>query len=282
MNGPLEIGDISPFRYFLCAAVVLGLLFLFVSPDEAGPFGWFGHVIQWQIQTTVPMLMAIVSHLWLSKVPAFRIVKPWLSLTLSGLVSACVATPFALLSDVVFAGETISEALTVELLSEFIAIAPPIIVFWVVINVPFQLGWRLVNNANYSGNTVNEARLDESSTLQQSEPSFLSQTDRPLRGELVYLRSELHYLRVVTERDEALILHSLAAAIDALSIEGGLQTHRSYWLNTRFVAKLISHGRGALAVLDNGEKIPVSRRRLKAVKAQIGQNNARKSPPTIN
>ena len=73
------------------------------------------------------------------------------------------------------------------------------------------------------------------------------------------MSAEDHYLRVRTDRGEALILMRLSDAVAACDGLDGARTHRSWWVARDAVEDIRkSDGRGVL-VLKDGVEAPVSR-----------------------
>lgn len=88
----------------------------------------------------------------------------------------------------------------------------------------------------------------------------------PLQGSrLLALRSEDHYLRVHTDKGEALIRLRMTDALAMLDGRCGLRPHRSWWVATDAI---LSHrregGRSVLRLVD-GTSVPVSRNRRSEV-----------------
>lgn len=77
-----------------------------------------------------------------------------------------------------------------------------------------------------------------------------------------------HYLRVYTDRGEAMILLRLADAIAELTGLEGAQTHRSWWVARGAVIAANGSSRGASLTLAGGRVAPVSRTYVKALKEQ--------------
>jgi hypothetical protein len=82
----------------------------------------------------------------------------------------------------------------------------------------------------------------------------------PLRRAAIRaLSAEDHYLRVHTNRGEALVLMSLGAGMAALGPDAGIQVHRSHWIAHGALADGTARlGRDGI-VLDGGQTLPVSR-----------------------
>ncbi len=85
--------------------------------------------------------------------------------------------------------------------------------------------------------------------------------------------SELHYIRVVTLKGEMLILHNLKDAISELPADLiGIQTHRSFWVNLKYIEKILKKKLQSVLILSNGKSVPVSRRRISSVKNFLRKN----------
>ena len=89
--------------------------------------------------------------------------------------------------------------------------------------------------------------------------SFLRRIPERLGTNLLYLATEDHYVRAVTDRGSHLILYRLSDAVAELGPAAGLQVHRSYWVANGAVASVVRDGHRLTIVLNNGERIPVSR-----------------------
>lgn len=89
---------------------------------------------------------------------------------------------------------------------------------------------------------------------------LLSALPPALGYEIVALKSEDHYLRIFTDRGDALILYRLSSAIDELEALGfaGIRVHRSYWVLRDAVVSGHVDGRQHRLRLSNGLDVPVS------------------------
>lgn len=86
-----------------------------------------------------------------------------------------------------------------------------------------------------------------------------------LRGPILCLQMEDHYVRVHTARGSALVLMRLTDAIDELDGEEGLRVHRSWWVSTRACEDVRRSARSTSITLTGGLAVPVSRRYIDAV-----------------
>jgi DNA-binding LytR/AlgR family response regulator len=80
-----------------------------------------------------------------------------------------------------------------------------------------------------------------------------------LGRDIIALKAEEHYTRVYTGKGEALVLMRFRDAVALLEDLGGVQTHRSYWVNPAYVEKVVREGRSSFVQLRTGQEIPISR-----------------------
>jgi len=108
--------------------------------------------------------------------------------------------------------------------------------------------------------TQNQSRSNTSPTMTR----FHLRLDLPLRkSEILLLKAEDHYLRVVTSAGSELIRCTLETAINELSILDGHRTHRSYWVARSAILKTEKRGGRRRLVMKDGTAVPVSRQRYR-------------------
>lgn len=90
-------------------------------------------------------------------------------------------------------------------------------------------------------------------------PSLLDRLPPRLRGDLLCLQMEDHYVRAHTETGSDLILMPLKQAISELHGIEGQQVHRSWWVARAAVTEPVRNGRNLALRLRNGLVVPVSR-----------------------
>lgn len=93
-----------------------------------------------------------------------------------------------------------------------------------------------------------------------------------LRGSIIALKAEDHYVRVFTNKGDTLVLMRFADAVSRL--EHGLQVHRSYWVRENAVATLVRKDKRHELCLTNGLFVPVSRAYERAVRALVERGAA--------
>lgn len=84
---------------------------------------------------------------------------------------------------------------------------------------------------------------------------------------LLALAAEDHYLRIHTDRGQALILLRLRDAIDSLGADAGLQVHRSFWVAMDAAPRVARRGQSWQLELPTGLNVPVSKANVPACRA---------------
>ncbi|MEM6605257.1 MAG: LytTR family DNA-binding domain-containing protein [Pseudomonadota bacterium] len=291
MKEPFDIGDVSPRRYFATVAVVLGLLFAFVAGDDDSGLDLLRSIVLWQIQSLIPVLLLLATHMALSRIAFFERRGPWVKLLISGVVGALLFSPFATLFDQLLGGDERPFSL-LAIVDEAWNITPPITLSWIAINAPFVLGLRLTNTgiadgieardsvrgpygeaetSTEGGPTENsgDVGLVGGSDPTAVEPAFMRLVAPRLQGRILYLQAELHYLAVVTDSGRSLILYNLRDAVAEIAGIDGFWTHRSFWVARSAVRSFRRSGRQGLLKMKNGDDVPVSRRRLSDLKVLL-------------
>ena len=270
MNGQFELGAVTPQRYFFGIAVVLGLLFATIGELDEGS-SWWSHYLVWQLQTLIPMALFVGCHLLLGQFSFAANLNPWLQLLISGGVGAVVFTPINLGLDVLLQGEVlVDQQILSALLSEITSMAPTAMISWVAINAPWVLGFRFEAAPNAVSIESSSGKAEDSEqSVGISQPHFMTLIHESKRGELLYLKADLHYLSVYSSRGHALVLYNLRDAMEELPRELGFQCHRSYWVCQEQVVTLEKSGRQGVLKLKDGSKVPVSRSFLASVTALL-------------
>ena len=89
-----------------------------------------------------------------------------------------------------------------------------------------------------------------------------------LGTDLIYIKSEDHYLEVHTTVGSSLVKMRFSDAVAELS-DRGLQVHRSYWVALRHVTRSVRSGKRTLLRLTGDHRVPVSVTHLPAVRAAL-------------
>ncbi|WP_105172466.1 LytTR family DNA-binding domain-containing protein [Pseudoalteromonas sp. T1lg24] len=105
----------------------------------------------------------------------------------------------------------------------------------------------------------------------QSQPieSLINELPIAKRGRLICLQMDDHYLNVITDKGEHLLLMRFKDALEKLEHYDGFQTHRSWWVAKDAVVDTKKDGRKLILVLQNGTEVPVSQTYLANTKAVL-------------
>ena len=99
-----------------------------------------------------------------------------------------------------------------------------------------------------------------------------------LGTDLIYIKSEDHYLEVHTTVGSSLIKMRFSAAVAELG-DRGVQVHRSYWVANGHVTRSVRNGKRTLLRLKGDHKVPVSLTYLPAVRAMLARSRHSASLP---
>lgn len=98
------------------------------------------------------------------------------------------------------------------------------------------------------------------------KPPLLDRLPQHLRGRLLHLSVQDHYVVATTDKGSTLLLMRLRDAIAETGDTAGMQVHRSHWVTRDAVAASARRDGRLLLRLENGVEVPVSRRHLNNVK----------------
>lgn len=268
MNGQFTIGQLHPIKYFSVVAVFLGLMLGFSAPMESSNV--FFHVLLWQLQAILPIFAIIAIHIRLASVYHKFTNNPWIGLSISAVLGSFLFAPFAYALDLMLAQEVVNNW-KAEIFNEWLAIMPPLVLGWLVVNLPWQLGFSLEKKDQ---KIVHTEVPEETTVAKESKASVLDLLPNVSAEQILYMKSELHYLNVVTDTDKHLILYNLKDAIGDLyawrHTARDWQVHRSYWVNVNKVDQLLQKGRQAELLMSDNSVIPVSRSNVARIKSLLG------------
>lgn len=138
---------------------------------------------------------------------------------------------------------------------------------WLVTAVLTAFGMREVKVGKVSENILSTERRHEDRQLSSGNTTLLNRLKPELKtSSLLALAAEDHYVRVITSAGEELILLRFSDAIAEAHLVKGFQVHRSWWVAEHAIKALEKNNASAELRLINGMLVPVSRRRLVAVK----------------
>lgn len=125
--------------------------------------------------------------------------------------------------------------------------------------------------SNGSAQAGNGLRVPAGMAPEMPGVHFFRRLPEALGRDVVYLKMSDHYVEVFTTAGHTVMLMRLADAVAEL--EGlGIRVHRSYWVASDHVERLVRRGRRRFLRLAGGHDVPVSRTYLPAVKTVLDRN----------
>lgn len=91
-----------------------------------------------------------------------------------------------------------------------------------------------------------------------ADTAFIDRLPMHIRGDILCLQVEDHYIRVHGRSGSAMVLMRFTDALRGIDHLPGTQVHRSWWVATDAVTGLRRTGRTAQLTLSNGTSVPVS------------------------
>ncbi|MFN5174746.1 MAG: LytTR family DNA-binding domain-containing protein [Holosporaceae bacterium] len=263
----MSFGSVSSQRYFFWISVFLILLFTMLEPEALAGESIFTSLLFWAVQISILIPLLIITHSFLQNIRLFDHLNPWFKTGMAGFIASLIFIPIGLGIDYVLGLDdwgkiqTLKDALPL-ILEEAGGIIGLVTLTWIAINAPRIL------QLNFQSPIIIENKKSEPE--KKTNPYILSLIPHALGRDIIYLMSELHYLRIVTTQGETLQLYNLQNAIDELKdLYDGMQTHRSYWVNKAHVDKIIGKAPDRKILTKQGNLIPISRRQYTAVKSRF-------------
>lgn len=158
-----------------------------------------------------------------------------------------------------------------DLIQQFSSIFPKSLVIGTAITAVTFLKDSLTQHKEALEQAKQEVEQTQQSIEQEvnkAAEEFMAQLPVDKRGRLLCLEMSDHYLKVHTDKGHHLILMRFKDAIKMLENYDGLQVHRSWWVATDAIAKVVKDNRKVNLLLSNEQLVPVSKTfqdRLKAL-----------------
>jgi DNA-binding LytR/AlgR family response regulator len=121
--------------------------------------------------------------------------------------------------------------------------------------------------ATIAGGSSGAGAKTEKASSSPDAPPLFGRLPRRLRGRLLYLSMQDHYVDVHTDRGAALVLMRLADAIRETGDVAGLHIHRSHWVALEAVEGVKRRDGKLFLEMADGALLPVSRGARGRVKA---------------
>lgn len=231
-----------PLRDLLILAFAGSAVAVIWEPDHSASLPLVTGFVLWLLH----FVSAIGLYVGLTSLAARWITSRALSALASILPLPLVFTPFSLVIDWGLQNDEGPEPLGIDLFAdELIDVAP-----W-SITVALILTWM--------------ASRQQNDTPSETQPS----TPPPALHSLIRLEAQDHYVTYVTAEGSRLVSERFTDSIDKLDPALGLQCHRSHWINLQHVSSTKRAGSAYIAIMTNGDEVPVSRRRWSELKARL-------------
>ncbi|MEM6940018.1 MAG: LytTR family DNA-binding domain-containing protein [Pseudomonadota bacterium] len=145
----------------------------------------------------------------------------------------------------------------VGFLSLAVHVTPALIGVTLLVNALFEFS--VVGQAPPASDQYPDPNAQGITMLQSKLPHHLGH-------DIVMVQAQDHYVEVTTLKGSALILMRLGDAVRDLSPLGGLQVHRSWWINPAHLIRTEAGKNGPELIMATGQRVPVGRSFRKALK----------------
>lgn len=264
----MDFGAVSSQRYFVVVSIFLVLLFTMLEPEALTGTGFMLRLFFWTIQISILIPLLIYVQITIQKFKFFDISNVWIKVTIGGLISSIIFIPIGLSIDYLLNLDDWTNIknftdLYPLIIEEMTGVVGPVTLTWIGINAPRIL------RLNFEIPTIkNEAKKKETDLQTLKTPHILTLIPKDIGDNIIYMASEMHYLRIVTTKGEALELYSLHNAIEELNaLCTGIRTHRAFWVNKTHIDKLVGKPPHRNILTSQGYLVPVSRRQYSTVKS---------------
>lgn len=259
-------------RYLAAAGAALTLALAALAPAASEGLGPAARLLFWALHVYGALACLSLAQLGLGLVPGVERRPPLLLVAAAGALGAVAFAPVALALDAGFDGLKIEDdegSLLAAMADEFQAFAAPVGLFWLLLNAPRLL-------PREGSEAPRDAAAETAPAGEGADHAALralwEKAPRRIGRDLVAMSAELHYLRLRTTKGEALVLHPIGRAVEAIEAAGGppgLTIHRSHWVAARHVLDLETEGDRMTCVLTGGLRLPVARSRRAALRAAL-------------
>lgn len=251
-----------------------------VKPDISAGLAPLPRLVFWISHVSVGLMGILLASILIRRFCPHRQFSLLITIGLTGMIGALLATPALLLLETFFPKEIDLDWLDrfgqlgwwQALLAEYLEVLPNLLLIWYLVNLPLLFNKPLLhqtpdNDEPDAPPPGEQAQREEE--LRKRRAQLYEKLPEVIGRDIVAISSDLHYLNVHTLLGKFLVLGSLKHYAEAFGDEGVL-VHRSNWVTKRHVVKVHISGQEAYCVMSNGLKVPISRSRRKQVKALFG------------
>ena len=263
--------------------VVAGLLSVFctiIKPDISAELAPLPRLVFWVAHVSVGLIGILLASVLIRRFCPHRQFSLFITICLTGMVGALLATPALLLLEEFFPKEIDLDWLDrfgqsgwwQALLAEYLEVLPNLLLVWYLVNLPLLFNKPLLlqtpDDDEPDAPPPGEQTQREEELRQRREQLY-EKLPEVIGRDIVAISSDLHYLNVHTVLGKFLVLGTLKYYVEAFGDEGIL-VHRSSWVAKQHVVKVRTSGEETYCLMSNGLKVPISRSRKKQVKAIFG------------
>ena len=287
-------------RLWPLVVLALALLFTQLEPEPTRALPWFAAWAVWAAHIGLGLMLAVLATRATARFPGLDRRGPWPRLLLGGVLGSLAFAPLALGFESVFPvptegaadglldrWETAGGALAVW--AEWLQLAPSYLITWCLLNLvplaPALVGPPAPGAASAPADAAPPIDADAAADPLEPGPSpaepaaapadasaaeaFFSSLPAAIGRDLVRIDADLHYLQVRTALGRATVLGSLVE-VEAALAQAGLRVHRSHWVAFAHLRRVSKSAKGWACELRNGDRVPISRRRLADVRERLG------------
>jgi MFS family permease len=241
----------------ICLALGLGLIFAFFGPYRTYEQAFLARLGFWAGLLACWYVLASLIEAWLESREFYRRAGPWLQ---RAILIALTSAPMVLIAGPAAHALTGWEASVSEVIELYWRTALVGCVVTLITKGALPPAAR-----GLPAPVIAEAEPAPVEIVQPQTSRLVARLPQELRGRLLCLQMEDHYVRVHTDRGSALLLMRLSDAMSEAEPISGMQIHRSWWVAKDAIKSFERVGRTGQLILSNGVTAPVSQRHLAAV-----------------
>lgn len=281
---------------YVVAVLAIAALFTLAEAEPARHLPTSAAFAFWTLSVGVGLALATASVACLTRWSGTRRLPRWRLISLAGVMGLLLYTPLSLSIEVVFPPPTLDDADgnfldelesaggSAALVAELLQAGPLYLLTWALLNLApaTAINRSAVVTAapgvlppppriGPPGPVTRTFTTDADADAAELSPARQLGWPVALGQEPLSVSADLHYLHVSTALGRATVLGSLAA-VEAHFGETGLRIHRSHWVARSAVRRIARGASGWRCELHDGQRLPISRRRVAEVRALLGSD----------
>ncbi|WP_394729258.1 LytTR family DNA-binding domain-containing protein [Altererythrobacter sp. GH1-8] len=148
----------------------------------------------------------------------------------------------------------------------------PTIVTWLLLNM---LAWKVFGIPRFGYDappglvSSKWSRTAASDSEERAPPNFLARARLGSIDTIEAIEAQQHYIKIHAKTGQKTILYRFGDAIAEIEDDMGVQVHRSWWVNKKFVERLAREGDRMFVIMESGLEVPVSRTYAREAKEQF-------------